>query len=344
MTRCVGIHARTGMARRCAVACLRLRRGLDSFSTVLKSRVLRALLHALAAGCLLVAAPAASARAEPSATRESAPGAPALKQARAAWDRGALDTAEPLYREALEKGGLAPDEVLEGYVRLGSIRAARGKRDQAVAAFRAAAILDAAFSVPGEAGPKGPQLADRARRDTAKIGSIQLSMRAPKEAPPGKPFTVTATLDKAHVPIVARIGVVAKDGTSGKETTLEAKTDETVEIEIPGELALPNASIVVRVDALDAHANRLASTEDRVKIPEPQAAPVVASAPPPAAGTVGSTYRPGDEGVRRGGTFWSTPWPYVIGSVALAGAGAAVYFGTRPPDDVSVGQVGVRTR
>ena len=41
-----------------------------------------------------------------------------LKQARSAWDRGSLAAAEPLYRDALEKGGLAPAEVLEGYVRL----------------------------------------------------------------------------------------------------------------------------------------------------------------------------------------------------------------------------------
>lgn len=296
----------------------------------------------LAVGCLALLGVTTPARAA-----EPSPGGPALRQARAAWDRGALDTAEPFYREALEKGGLAPNEVLEGYVRLGSIRAAHGKKDQAVAAFRAASILDASFTVPPEAGPKGPSLADRAKRDTAKIGTIQLAVQVPKEASAGKPFKITATIDKAHVPIVARVGVVAKDGTSGKETTLEAKTDESVEIEIPGEIALPNASIVVRVDALDAHANRLASAEDRVRVPDSvavAAVPAGGAGNATGAGTVGTTYRAGDADVRKGGTFWSTPWPYVIGSVALAGAGAAVYFGTRPPDDVTVGQVGVRTR
>jgi len=34
------------------------------------------------------------------------------------------------------------------------------------------------------------------------------------------------------------------------------------------------------------------------------------------------------------------PWPYVIGTVALAGAGAAAYFTLRPADDVSVGPRG----
>ena len=280
---------------------------------------------------------------------ESSPGGPALRQARAAWESGKLDTAEPLYREALEKGGLAPNEVLEGYVRLGSIRAAHGKKDQAVAAYRAASILDSGFSVPAEAGPKANRYADQAKRDTQKIGTIQLSIAVPKEAPPGKSFKITASLDKAHVPIVSRIGLIARDGTTGKETTLEAKTEENVDFEIPGDIALPNASIVVRVDALDSHQNRLASAEERVKIPEDTAKPAAVVLGPSnsssgvSAGT-GTTYRDGDTNVRKGGTFWSTPWPYVIGAVTLAGAGAAVYFGTRPPDDVSVGQVGVRER
>ena len=151
------------------------------------------------------------------------------------------------------------------------------------------------------------------------------------------------------MPIVSRLGLLAKDGTTGKETTLEAKTEENVDFEIPGDIALPNASILVRVDALDSHQNRLASAEERVKIPEDNAKPAaVVLGPSNSSSTVGAgsgtTYRDGDQNVRKGGTFWSTPWPYVIGAVTLAGAGAAVYFGTRPPDDVSVGQVGVRER
>jgi hypothetical protein len=281
---------------------------------------------------------------------EAAPGGPALRQARAAWESGSFKTAEPLYREAIEKGGLAPDEVLEGYVRLGAIRARHGKKAQAIAAFRAAAILDAGFAVPPQAGTRGASYAARARKDTAKIGSIKLKLDAPKETPAGKPFKVTAQLDAAHVEIVAKITLVAKDGTSAKEATLEAPPKESVDLDVPSDLTLPNASILVRVDAVDSHANRLASAEERVKVPE--AAPIVAAAPVPAAThppssavtpAVGFTPPP-DSDRRRGGGFWSSPWPYVIGGVALAGAGAAVYFGTRPSDDVSVGQVGVRTR
>jgi hypothetical protein len=264
-----------------------------------------------------------------------------LRQARAAWERGQAETAEPLYREAIERGGLAPDEVLEGYVRIGSARAASGKKDQAIAAFRAAAILDASFTVPSEAGAKGNAYAERAKRDTAKIGSLKVSLQAPKETPSGKSFHVTAQIDSAHLPIVKKVGLYAKDGTSGKEATLDAATDSSVDFEVPSEITMPNASIVVRVDALDAHANRLGSAESRVKVPE------AAESPAPAAAIVAVTPftpPPKNEEARKGGGFWATPWPYVIGAVALAGAGAAVYFGTRPSDDVSVGQVGVRTR
>jgi hypothetical protein len=270
---------------------------------------------------------------------DSAAGAPALRQARGAWDRGSLETAEPLYREALEKGGLSPTEVLEGYVRLGSIRAALGKKDAAVAAFRAASILDSAFTVPNEAGSKGAALAEKAKRDTAKIGSIHLAVQVPKEAQSGKSFKITATLDKAHLPIVNKIGVLAKDGTTGKEITLDARPEESIEFEIGSDVTLPGASILVHVDALDGHQNRLASAEDRVRVPDKEPAKAAAAS----GGKEGAgKHSSGDHDVRRGGSFWSSPWPYVIGGVALAGAGAAVFFGTRPTPNVSVGSVGVR--
>ena len=284
----------------------------------------------------------------PARATEAPAGGPALRQARAAWDRGAIETAEPLYREALEKGGLAPPDVLEGYVRLGSIRASLGKKDQAIAAFRAASILDATFAVPIEAGPKGPTLAAQAKKDTAKIGSIQLTIKAPKETPSGKSFKVTAELDAAHVPIVAKIGLLARDGTSGKEVVAEAKPGETVELEVPSEATMPNASLLVRVDALDKQGNRLASAEERVRVPEGGAVAGAsagsASSGPSASSTSSSPSPSGDTSLRKGGSFWSSPWPYVVGGLALAGAGTAVYFGTRPSDQVSVGQVGVRAK
>lgn len=274
---------------------------------------------------------------------DTAPGGPALRQARAQWDRGSLEQAELLYREALEKGGLAPSEVLEGYVRLGSIRAALKKKDQALAAFRAASILDATFTVPTEAQALGVQLADKAKKDTAKIGSIQLAIQVPKETSAAKSFKVTATLDKGHLPIVSKIGVTAKDGTSGKEITLDAKPDESVEFEIGSEITLPGASILVHVDALDGHANRLASAEDRVRVPDNgTVAPVATNntqSNTSSNGTTTTSTKPVDSTpttVRKGGGFWSSPWPYVIGGIAVAGIGTSIFFATRPPENIAV--------
>ncbi len=314
------------------------------FHTVQRFRVKRALSHAVAGACFVILTTAG-----PAYASESAAGGPALRQARAAWDKGSLETAEPLYREALEKGGLAPADVLEGYVRLGSIRASNGKKEQAIAAFRAASILDSTFAVPTEAGPKGPAYAAQAKKDTAKIGSIQLSIKAPKEVASGKAFTVTASLDGSHIPIVAKIGLVARDGTSGKEVVAEAKPGESVDLDVASEVTMPNASILVRVDALDRQGNRLASAEERVRVPESGsagAARVVAGGSKEGGGSSASSSAPpdSDSGVRKGGGFWSSPWPYVIGGVALASAGTAVYFGTRPTAQVAVGQVGVKAK
>ena len=276
---------------------------------------------------------------------DAAAGGPALRQARAAWDKGSIETAEPLYREALEKGGLAPPDVLEGYVRLGSIRASLGKKDQAIAAFRAASILDSTFAVPTEAGPKGPALAAQAKKDTAKIGSIQLSIKGPKEVSSGKSFKVTAELDAAHIPIVAKIALVARDGTSGKEVVAEARPGESVELDVASEVTMPNASVLVRVDALDKQGNRLASAEERVRVSEGSGGGAVAGGSSSSSSTSSSSSSPsGDTGLRKGGSFWSSPWPYVVGGIALAGAGTAVYFGTRPSDQVAVGQIGVRAK
>jgi hypothetical protein len=294
---------------------------------------------ARAVGC--IAFVAAVSFAASAGASESPAGGPALRQARAAWEKGSIETAEPLYREALEKGGLAPSDVLEGYVRLGSIRAALGKKDQAIAAFRAASVLDSTFAVPSEAGPKGPAYAAQAKKDTAKLGSIQLSLRAPKEATSGKPFTVTARLDAAHLPIVAKIGLVARDGTSGKEATAESKSAETVDLEVPADVTLPNASLLVRVDALDSHGNRLASAEERVRVP--QSGVAAAAAPASGSSSAASSSSGGsDATLHKSGSFWSSPWPYLIGGVALAGAGSAVYFGTRPSDQVSVGSPSIK--
>jgi hypothetical protein len=50
---------------------------------------------------------------------------------------------------------------------------------------------------------------------------------------------------------------------------------------------------------------------------------------------------PKDEG--KGGGFWHSAWPYVLGTIAVAGGAVAIYFATRTPGDVNVTGVQVMT-
>jgi hypothetical protein len=57
-------------------------------------------------GCLVLGAMVTSTW--PAHATDAPTGGPSQRQERAAWDKGAIETAEPLYRDALEKGGLTP--------------------------------------------------------------------------------------------------------------------------------------------------------------------------------------------------------------------------------------------
>jgi hypothetical protein len=264
-------------------------------------------------------------------------GADALARARSAWQRGDFDIAEPLYKEAIEKGGLLPGDILDAYAHLGAARAVLGKLKPALEAFREAAVIDAKFEVPAEAGKRAKGLADRAKLEKRKIGSISLRAEVPSSGKPGESFGVDATLDDAHVKVVKKVGIFVRDPLSGKNYEEKATPAATVHFEVPASVTLPSATLVVRVDALDAHDNRLSSSESKVRI---EAMPAkVADAPPPHADKPRAQDRataPEKEKPKSGGGFWSSPWPYVIGGAALAAGGAAAYIFTRPTDDVSL--------
>jgi len=265
-----------------------------------------------------------------------AAGAPAEKRGKAAWAAGDMGAAEAFYREAIAKGGLAPDEVLESYVRLGTARLLLGRKEQALAAFKAAAVIDNAFSVPAEGGPKAETLATIAKKDMAQVGTLVLGLSSPSKVRANEPFRVRAKVDDTHSRVLTRLGLSVRDGSTGKEIYLSAKPGAIVELEVPAKVVLPGSTLVLRVDALDSHDNRLASAENRVEIAGNKA---VVAAPPPK-GPAGA-----DAGTKKeGGGFFSSPWPYIVGGVLLAGAGATLIILTRPTDDVTVGPVSVRAR
>lgn len=262
-------------------------------------------------------------------------GAAAEKRAKAAWSAGDMGGAEAFYREAIAKGGLAPDEVLESYVRLGTARLLLGRKDQALAAYKAAAVIDNAFTVPGEGGPKAEALAATAKKDMAAVGTLVLGLSSPSKVKAGEPFRVRAKVDDTHSRVLTRLGLSARDGSTGKETYLSGKPAAVVEFEVPAKAVLAGSTLVLRVDALDSHDNRLASAENRVEVTGNKA--VVLAPPPKEAHTAAPSKK-------EGGGFFSSPWTYIVGGALLAGAGATVFALTRPTDDVTVGAVSVRAR
>jgi hypothetical protein len=287
-----------------------------------------------------------------SAQSPTPPGAAALSSARAAWTRHDFAAAATQYQAALDAGGLAPADVVDAYLHLGVSLTVVKKYNPALAAFREAAALDPHFTVPRGSGPLAVAMAERARKEKekAKLGPIALTADVPSDVAAGAPFGVTASLDAAHLSMPASIAIAVKDPLSGAhfEDTKEPAPD--VRFTVPTRMTLPGASLSVQIDALDAHANRLATVEQHVRV----GAAVVAShghaSPahgPSTSSSSSSSSSPSDEPdhvTTSSGGFWHTAWPYVIGGVALAAGGAAAYFLTRPPDDVNIDAARVQVR
>jgi hypothetical protein len=293
---------------------------------------------------------AAKAQTENAAAATSvAPGQAALDRARASWEKGDYDVAEPLYAEAVDKGGLAPADVLEAYVHLGSTRAVLGKRASALSAFRAAARLDARFVVPPEAGKRAVTSADQARRLESKAGPVRFHAEIPTELSAGDAARVDVTLDGSHAATPgSRIGVSVSDPSHGAHHVASVPAAKAAHFELPSTLSLPSTTLHVQVDWLDAHANRLASAEEQIHVhPLATVVQVPAAAALPALSALAPASpdaRPHeDDGAPHARGFWHTAWPYILGGAALAAGGAAIYFATRSGDDVNVTGVRVVT-
>ncbi len=240
----------------------------------------------------------------PCAAQNEPAGQAALDRARAAWDKGDYDIAEPLYLEAIVSGGLAPGDVLQAHVHLGSARAVLGKKAAALAAFRDAAVVDPRFSVPTEAGKRAMTIADQARHLEASSTPLLLHARIPAQLDPGAPASVDVTLDASHAAAVpgARIGIHALDPLDGRSHVESVPAAPAAHFELPARLFLPSATVHVRVDWLDRHANRLASTEEQIHVH-----PLSMAKTPAALGG----YPAHDDG--KHGGFWHTAWPYILG-------------------------------
>ena len=222
----------------------------------------------------------------------SPPGADALVTARAEWGGEALCSGGALVKSALDQGGLSPADTLEAYVHLGSARARHGKKELARAAFRQAALIDSHFKTPSEGGKRAARIAAQARHDEAKLGLIVLKATAPESVPSGEPFGVDATLDPKHAAVTAKVGLDALDSLSGKHWATTNVAATKMHFDVPASVTSPGVTLLVRIDALNPHNNRLASYEQRVRVealppspavveltPKPVAVPLVAPAP-----------------------------------------------------------------
>ena len=265
---------------------------------------------------------------------ESSRGMASFERAHAAWARGDFDSAETLFKEALDQGGLAKRHTLDAHVYLGSARAVIGRREQALAAFRMACLIQPKFTVPAEAGKKASQLADQVKRQ--KTAEMNLKVEAPANVPAYQPFRVTVALDAAKTSVLTHVELTLSDGLTVRGFKMDQPVRPELVFEVPSKVVLADAKLLVKVAGLDDTDNEFITTETRVNVGPDRA--------PSGAVAVGSSSR-GASGPDRGASsasFWKTPWPYIIGGVALAGAGAGAYFLFRPSDQVTVTQVQVQ--
>jgi hypothetical protein len=262
-------------------------------------------------------------------TAIAAPGTPSLQRARQAWDEGELDQAERAYEDALDKGGLDRAATLECFVHLGAARSVLGNKSGALTAFRMALFVDDAFVVPPEAGKKAVVLAEAARRQPSRVGSLHLTLNVPSEAPSGEAFAVNAMLDTAQAALVGHLALHVDDKTTHKSFDHDEPAAAVVRFSVPASMTLPNATLHIQVDALDNHDNQLAFAEEHVGVrPTP----------------IAETYHAKDELRHAHGGFWSTAWPYVIGGALIAAGGATTaYFLLKPPAQVSIDPAQLQT-
>ena len=267
--------------------------------------------------CLALLGTAATSGAQP---ETPAAGSEALARARAAWAKGDFDVAEPLYKKAILAGGLTREDVVDAYVHVGATRAILGKGKPALEAFRSAATLDLEFALPPEAGKKAEKLASQAKREKARFGALSFTADVPTTIDAGASLGVDAKLDGAHVAAITKVRLVVRDPLTSKSYSASQPPSAVMHFDVPASLTLPNASLVVRLDA---------TSEAKVKVGAAMIAVASASS--------GSKTGEGEKTKESEG-FWSGPWPWVIGGAIVAGAagGSAWYF-TRPTDDVSVG-------
>jgi len=205
---------------------------------------------------------------KPSGQTADAEGKTPLQKAAEAWELGLLPDAAKLYQQALDAGDLYPADVVIAYARMGTALAAQKKDSDALSAFRTASILDPAFKLPPEAGAKAKKLYDQAAKDAqARGGKLSMTTEVPESLEANAGFKVVAKLPEEYAILIDKVRIEVKDPLSKNVVHKESQpATGVVTFTVPGKAAVPGVQLQVRVDALDAHANRWVSQESRIKV------------------------------------------------------------------------------
>jgi len=176
-----------------------------------------------------------------------------LDQARKDVDSSDYDAARGHLSAALDAGTAGPDELAEIYKLTGIVEAALGNAKEATAAYAKWIALEPKAKLPPGTSPKLTRPFDAARKRPAKL---ELKTETSAEPP-----TVTLVIGSDPIGIARARVVVSADGKKEQELEHTGGTTSSrpqaggwkIQIELPRGKRLD-----LRVEALDAHGNRIA--------------------------------------------------------------------------------------
>lgn len=252
-------------------------------------------------------------------------------QADTAWHTADLEKAMQLYSDALAEGGLAPNEVVIAYSRIGTVKAALKDTNGALSAFRIAAAIDPMFELPADSGPAAKKLYERARKEAADFGGerLELTITAPETVPAQRPFKLETSIPEGFAVLVAEVVVTIEDPTTGKKWRRKAPAEAKVTFEFPKRVAIRGARLKITAAAVDGQNNSWTVAESKLKVEGVREIDAISDDP------IDDQPRKKPE-AKSNFLSLEGPLPWIVGGVLLVG-GVIVFAATRPPDEVNVG-------
>ncbi|MBX3183350.1 MAG: hypothetical protein KF915_12045 [Polyangiaceae bacterium] len=259
-------------------------------------------------------------------------------QGDAAWHRGELEEAQAFYVQALEEGGLEPEEVVIAHSRIGTVKAALKDNAGALSDFRVASVIDPNFELPADSGAAARKLYEQARREASEQGEkLTLNLEAPRDIPANEAFVIETEIPEGFAVFVTRVVVVIEDTLTGKRWRKRQDSSGKLTFKFPPKVAEPGARLKVRVSGVDDRDNAWVaeSLTIRVKGSRGGAGGAVPTGSSKNEDPFANDAKK-DQGKEEGGIF-AGPVPWIAGGVLLVATVATVFLVTRPASDVSVG-------